>query len=240
MISEQTILPVLVRNRAALKIQSAWRRYDAKIELEMRFIEQESAIAIQKIWRGFHKRSLFSYQVDSITIIQAIFRGYCARSKFVRCFEAAIAVQRVWRGFWAQLQTQLDYLDIITVQSIVRRRLAILERERRRHGILVLQRNIRRVLAIQAVKRMKYEHRLVVQREAAALTCQVRMGGCGFVLVFESYAGSDTSSPLRFYRLSRDDTLQCRCFSERVEITLLPLSFRPVGDQPNRCTIIVL
>jgi hypothetical protein len=51
--------PILKENQAALKIQCLWRYYDATIELHCRIIDQEAAVAIQKLWRGFQQRALF-------------------------------------------------------------------------------------------------------------------------------------------------------------------------------------
>lgn len=172
---QRNILPVLQRNRAALKIQSAWRRYNAMIELELLCINQEAAIAIQKTWRGFYQQILFACKVDAIVRIQALVRGYRVRRNAMLCEQAAISIQRIWRGFSAQLLVQLDYIDITTVQSIVRRRLAVLESKRRMNSIVVLQRNIRRVLAQRTVSEMRYAHRRMVERTAAAITCQVSM-----------------------------------------------------------------
>lgn len=173
MICERTVRPAMERNRAALKIQCMWRRYDAMFELELRFIEQDAAVAIQKIWRGFQERETFAVKVDAITCIQAIVRGHLASKHFVLMVESATSIQCIWRGFWAQLQTQLDFMDVITVQSLVRRKFAAVESNRRRREILILQRNFRRILATNIVNQMRKEQQEVRERTSAAITCQV-------------------------------------------------------------------
>lgn len=175
MICERTVRPVMERNRAALKIQSLWRRYDAMIELELQFMEQDGAVAIQTIWRGFRERALYARKVNSIIRIQAIARGRQARDQLILSIKATVSIQRIWRGFWAQLQTQLDFMDVITAQSIVRRKLALVESDARRRAIHVLQKNSRRFLAVQTVSQLKKERQEVIECTTAAVTCQVSM-----------------------------------------------------------------
>ena len=173
MICERTTRPALEGTRAALKIQCIWRRYDAMIELELRFIDQDAAVAIQKTWRGFRAQALFKVDLAAAACIQAHYRGYSARKQFTLVLEAAISIQSVWRGYWTQLQTQLDIMDVITVQSLVRRKIAYVESERRRQGVLRLQRTFRRILATKTVKIMRVERQELRERTVAAISCQV-------------------------------------------------------------------
>ena len=165
------------RTRATVKIQSLWRRYDAIVELHLRFIEREAATAIQQAWRGYRHRALYAHKIDCVIYIQAIARAYLTRHEIWLRNESSISIQRIWRGFWAQLQTQLDFLDVITVQSIVRRRLALMEIDRRRHGVFVLQRNVRRFLAIRTVNQMRKDRQEWLQHITAAIACQVSIQG---------------------------------------------------------------
>jgi hypothetical protein len=173
MICERKVRPALERSRAALKIQCIWRQYNAMIELELRLIEQDAAVTIQKYWRGFEVRALFQINLDSATFIQARFRGYSERKRFTLFVSAAISIQRIWRGFWSQLQTQLDIMDVITIQSLVRRKIAHVESDCRRRGVIRLQRTFRRILATKIVESMKIKRQELRLRAFAAITCQV-------------------------------------------------------------------
>ena len=173
---QREIRPQLESNRAARRIQTQWRRYDAMIEFELRLIDQEAALVIQKHWRGSRQRRAYVRKVNSLILLQACVRGRLTRKQHIECREAATSIQRIWRGFWAQLQLQLDLMEVITIQSAVRRRLAVLERERRRHAILVLQRNCRCRLAIRAATAMRIERNERNRCLVAAVVCQV--SGC--------------------------------------------------------------
>ena len=171
--------------RAATVIQSRWRGVCDQQTFHRALLQRDSAIAIQRIWRGYIESLLFSITVESAIMIQKATRGFLAkRSVSVRkCRSAAISIQRVWRGFWCQVQYQIDLLDIISIQSLARRRIAMKERTQRLHSILVLQGAVRSALARRALNSKLEEFEIKCKRYHSAIVCQVRMQRSGAFVI---------------------------------------------------------
>ena len=116
-----------LRERSALKIQCAWRGYEAKRNglvrqklflkqrqnRELREKRESSALKIQTVYRGHAVRVKFgSIKGDAASTIQATFRLYHARQWYKRTIEeiraqrhgAAEIVQKAWRRYSGRTQ----------------------------------------------------------------------------------------------------------------------------------------
>lgn len=163
------------RDEAAFIIQGHWRSVCARQEFEMKVLQNESACAIQRTWRGYFDRLIFEITVQSAIAIQKIARGHQGRkeSSMKKSRNAAITIQKAWRGFAGQIQCQLDLLDIITVQSFARRKIAMNQIKLRHRAVGTLQSSFRSATA-RRILLQKVEARETAYRENAAATqCQV-------------------------------------------------------------------
>jgi abnormal spindle-like microcephaly-associated protein len=161
--------------RAATIIQSKWRGVCGKRKLDENIKQRDSAVAIQRIWRGYYQSIMYAISIESSILIQKVGRGFLARKRLPvrRCRNAAIAIQGVWRGFSAQVQYQLDLLDIISIQNLVRQNIAKKERIRRAESVATLQGAVRCALARRALWARLEEIEIERQRYHASITCQV-------------------------------------------------------------------
>ncbi|MFH4983149.1 hypothetical protein AB6A40_009858 [Gnathostoma spinigerum] len=147
-----------------------------------------SAITIQKHWKGFVARRRYIHLITSIHIIQAVGRAFIAfrRIKYLQMHRAAICIQTAFRRFIAQKHFKQILLTVHMIQThyrgwLVRRKVEKLRYEQktlviqkyfrgwrdrkefkeRLRKIIIVQCQVRRWLARRELKRLKIEARSV-------------------------------------------------------------------------------
>ena len=139
------------RNNAAVKIQSVFRRHQARKKLEELQATKElrlaiqSAIKIEAMVRG-----------QSATTIQSVFRRHQARNKLEKLrreTNAAVVIQSVHRGYQAKKRFQLLKSVTIRIQGAARGRQARNAFARQLAGVRLLQARVRGALVRARVKR---------------------------------------------------------------------------------------
>lgn len=158
----------------ATKIQCTWRGTVARKSFQRALIARDAASIIEKTWRGFRQRMVFSIAKESMILIQKAARGYNTRKKLSlrRYQRAAALIQKVWRGFSMQVSFQLAMMDIVCVQNLVRRHLACELVKRRICAIATLQGAMRCSLARRAYLQKVNARRLATRQKNAAIMCQ--------------------------------------------------------------------
>jgi len=76
---------ILQEHSAATVIQRAYLQY-----LLERFMIQ-GTVEIQRVWRGYHSRSIFTQTLHGFTKLQSVFRGQCVRKSLSRKISSAAA-----------------------------------------------------------------------------------------------------------------------------------------------------
>lgn len=82
------------QSRAATRTRLAWR---CCIMPDF-VLYRSSAVKIQKHWRGWYSRKIFSSEVRAIIVIQAGIRCVIYQRALMRCRSAAVEIQRIIRG----------------------------------------------------------------------------------------------------------------------------------------------
>ncbi|XP_005095167.1 abnormal spindle-like microcephaly-associated protein homolog [Aplysia californica] len=139
--------------QAAVCVQSAWRRHQAKKSLEMLKKERVNKSAV---------------------VIQKFMRGRLCRKGFLTSKQAAVTIQKQWRMKLAQkflvcLRTQKKTMAATVIQKHVRGRLCRREIEGLRGSALILQKLWRAKKAREVVESLRAER----QKEAAVLVQSV-------------------------------------------------------------------
>jgi myosin heavy subunit len=160
---------------AAVAIQKAWRGSQGRNHASALALRRGAACTIQTVWRGHFQLTLYTVFVESAILLQKVVRGHLSRKAFhLQQFAlAAQTIQSAWRSFSAQVKFQIDLLDIISIQTLFRCRQAKRERESRNRSVATLQSAFRCALARRVHFILFDEKQKAMERESAALTCQV-------------------------------------------------------------------
>jgi len=102
----RTTLTTLVREDAAVTIQSAWRSFIAYSDFIIRKFEHHAATTIQTHWRGFWQQSHFLILRYEVIRIQALIRGYQEREWLAFQHDCATLIQAGARCYLAKKRLQ--------------------------------------------------------------------------------------------------------------------------------------
>nr|CAD7400031.1 unnamed protein product [Timema poppensis] len=169
----------LIRETAAVTIQSFWRGYCARkiararkeeINYQIELHHEISALTIQTFWRGYsarkNARAMKEELTQACTILQRFFRAYqrkkTCRIEFRRA-TAALTIQTFWRGYCARKHVQA-----------MKKEMAYQIELRRETAALIIQTLWRGYCAWKHVRSMKKEmaYQIELRRETAALIIQ--------------------------------------------------------------------
>merc|ERR1719282_623802 len=84
---------------------------------------EESALIIQKCWRGFLAKEKYAKDYQSVILIQSLIRRYQAQQKLSQMKveqKAAIKIQASFRGYVQRQEYKMIYKHIVTLQSMAR------------------------------------------------------------------------------------------------------------------------
>ena len=139
------------RGEAATAIQSVWRKYTCFAEYSLdladiitvqscarrRFAQQDlealrhrrdndCAVLMQKVWRGYSAQEAFMADTSDIIIVQSCTRRLLAGKEAMRCRErraesCAATIQKMWRGYFYQTSYIALVTDVVIAQSQVRK-----------------------------------------------------------------------------------------------------------------------
>ncbi|KAJ3407393.1 Myosin type-2 heavy chain 1, partial [Chytridiales sp. JEL 0842] len=117
-----------VMRKSAVAIQKIWRGYRAR-QLYRAERERRAAIKIQTAARGWLARKHYKKTKESVIKIQATWKMYKARNglRGLQRDKAARKIQKVYRGYRARKEYSDKLKHIIYVQSCIRRKFAIRE-----------------------------------------------------------------------------------------------------------------
>ncbi|KAI8771163.1 abnormal spindle microcephaly-associated protein [Biomphalaria glabrata] len=134
------------RTNAALVLQTHWKKVLAMRKLSKMKLARDSlaAIVIQKYWRGFKARKMFSVQNYCATKIQNYWRMILAQRNFKilvarRNEQAAVTVQSAWRKMFIRQKFLEMKRAAILIQSYWRMYSASQKYMRERQAVLILQ-----------------------------------------------------------------------------------------------------
>ena len=88
---------------AASRIQLQWRCYIAKQKYIVRVLRRDSAILIQRVWRGYDTRLDMKYTYNTAVQLQRFMRGFLAKLELQRRHTAAAVIQKAWWNHSARL-----------------------------------------------------------------------------------------------------------------------------------------
>lgn len=113
--------------REATRIQAFFRGYSARLYTNRTKLEHESAVMIQKYWRGFETYKEYIFSVADIIIAQRNVRKWIAKRtlQVKKANYCAIKIQAQWRRYISQIRCLYKLVHIIIVQSTIRRWLAV-------------------------------------------------------------------------------------------------------------------
>ena len=184
---------VSVQQEAATQVQSFWRchsrrkyfclaRKAAGVVVSFRRavvnrrVEWSSCIAIQRSWRGFYGRLLYSklqeriiflktrgdfwkkLKVQSASLIENQWRATKARSSYKHLRRCVVAIQSLWRAKRTRIAFVQARSGLISFQILVRKRCQL-----RCKSCILIQRNLRMVLARKIYS--KWLSLIIVQQE---------------------------------------------------------------------------
>lgn len=138
---------------AAIRIQTAWRRYCAYTKVQNALLERDAAIMIQKNWRGFWQFSDFVIKSHEVKRIQAMYRGYQVRSELKLQHESATSIQSMSRRYIATKKVRQRRQAALAVTSAV-------EGMRERNA----SRKIQRAWRICVIRKSEDEAARIIQR----------------------------------------------------------------------------
>jgi len=130
-----------------LAIQRFWKLRNFKMSLTRSIQRKKAAIKVQTAWRRYSCEDTYARSMFLIIKLQARTRRFLARLGTRRWNDSATNIQRIWRGFNCQILYQVDRIDVIMTQSIVRRFIAVKKFQRSLSALIVLQCFMRRVTA---------------------------------------------------------------------------------------------
>lgn len=191
------LLDLRKETRAARVIQSAWRRYKLKAELQLLEKKNQAARKIQALVTGFLIRRRFKKVVSAVLVLQKNWKRFLAQKrarelkleklKIIQC-NAANVIQAHWRLYSARrCYLQLRY-SAIRMQARIRTKIAVRSYKRIMHATLTIQGYVRAwflakqerqryrtlqssTLVIQAAFR-RWKQRNLLKRTRAALVLQ--------------------------------------------------------------------
>ena len=151
--------------KGVVTVQSAtrgwlWRRHQEQKE-------QECAVKIQTVWRGFLSYTNYVFMLGDILLVQCVMRQWLARRRLAEKKRewAATIVQRNWRRYTCQMLVLYKLVHVIIVQSVARRRLAILRVRRMRLDVWAAYR-IQKFWKVQQWKKQRRCEDAAVQIQA--------------------------------------------------------------------------
>mmetsp|Transcript_31265 Transcript_31265/g.93085 ORF Transcript_31265/g.93085 Transcript_31265/m.93085 type:complete len:416 (-) Transcript_31265:115-1362(-) len=175
--------------RAAMRIQSAVRRFQASVRVgamrRIRLVEMnKAATAIRKYYlrwlyrrRFLELRQEFLTHLDSIVTIQRYVRGYVVRLRMwrnaIRAEEelwAAVEIQRCWRGYRGRVRWELEYEAVRSREEAVFRLQRFIRGWLGRTRVHRLRKRIARSEFEKARRRFKAAQRI----QAMVRGCQAR------------------------------------------------------------------
>uniref|UniRef100_A0A3P9QHW5 Assembly factor for spindle microtubules n=1 Tax=Poecilia reticulata TaxID=8081 RepID=A0A3P9QHW5_POERE len=168
------LLDLRIETRAARLIQAAWRKHKLRKDLLLFQERNKAAIKIQAAVRRFLLRSRAERQNRAAAVIQSVWRRYLARNRLriqkearLRALqhEAATVIQAHWRKFSAlRAYQRLQYYTII-VQAQWRMKMAANAYAKTCWAAAVLQSRVR----AQAASKRDRERYLLVRKAALSL-----------------------------------------------------------------------
>ncbi|XP_069088229.1 abnormal spindle-like microcephaly-associated protein [Pleurodeles waltl] len=159
------LLDLRKETRAARVIQSAWRRYKLKAELQLLEKKNQAARKIQALVTGFLIRRRLKNMISAVVVLQKNWKRFLAQKqarqlkleklKIIQ-WHAAKVIQAHWRLYSARrYYLQLRY-SAIRMQARIRMKIAVLSYERIMRATLTIQRYVR---AWQSAKRERRSYR---------------------------------------------------------------------------------
>lgn len=107
---------VVQRNRAAVVIQTYFRRFKAQVDVLETLLEKDAATIIQATWRALIEHRHFNNLMTSVKIVQRLGRGFLIRKDITKQHIAAMTIQQAWWNW-------VDYADSQIAAVVIQRRI---------------------------------------------------------------------------------------------------------------------
>ncbi|GAB4814747.1 hypothetical protein N2152v2_001793 [Parachlorella kessleri] len=176
---------LLRRHKAARSLQSLWRGYSMRRQLQQ---QQTAATRLQAAWRGSHALRHFQRQKQATILLQAQWRAVRARQRYQQLRAAAICLQGSWRARQARLLLR-QHKAARSVQCVWRGHAVRMQLEQQRAAATLLQAHVRgtqarkqymqlrgAALCFQSAWRARQARRLLKEHRAARTVQRVWRG----------------------------------------------------------------
>lgn len=155
------------KRHAAVRIQSAWRRFFA-VSRAAKLLG--ASLLIQATYRRFAASSDFHVKRKKIVVVQSLWRSFISRQHFYRAIEAVVSIQNAWRRHHAKQRFHCAIQAAISIQTIwrcylLRNRYFNIVLPAVDHGVKKLQARIRGIILRKTVGRL-HESAKVLQAMA--------------------------------------------------------------------------